>query len=406
MKEACARLLVIGVLLLGVGLWLYPSLTPQEDTRVAQLQSTRPTWADTAWAFSKFALSALPGLIVVALSVALISAPFLIFFHHRAKLRIRELESTQLIPRGLERLSYNARARNLALRGDAPMLSSPVPLVAPLPVQQWLPEVAAHREHLLLVGETGSGKTVLAQAIQKLRAETDKVIVIDPHATYNNWLGIPAHGTGRDLDAVVAAVCGIHAEFERRFRERADFSLSIFFDEYPALAALRPEIVPMVKQWAREAAKTGIRLVMLVQDQNVRTLGIQGEGPVRQNFVYLMLGSFAAGEHEVAAQMARPAVRRLFNREPEPIDVTGLPALIQEPLPQEVVWQPTTTSTSMLESDEMREEQRRRREHDEIIKLAAEGLKPCQIKERLYGYSGGIAHRKVRAVLEEAKHSS
>jgi hypothetical protein len=57
--------------------------------------------------------------------------------------------------------------------------------------------------------------------------------------------------------------------------------LTIFIDEYPAIAAHCPGVKETFLALAREGAKPRMRLVVLTQDANVETLGISGQGAVR-----------------------------------------------------------------------------------------------------------------------------
>lgn len=143
------------------------------------------------------------------------------------------------------------------------VVSDPMPSL--VPHTDWWPKVLAHHSHIDLIGQNTSGKTTLATAVLTERAKTDKVVILDLHAKFNGWAGLPAIGAGRDINAIAQAFSVLHTEFERRFRvgEAVGEPLTIFIDEYPALALLLPTIVPLVKQWLREAPKAGIRLVML-----------------------------------------------------------------------------------------------------------------------------------------------
>jgi ABC-type dipeptide/oligopeptide/nickel transport system ATPase subunit len=180
-----------------------------------------------------------------------------------------------------------------------PVVQEPAPapetltLVAPL--RSWWPKVIEHDAHIMLVGETRSGKSTTARALLAARAHTDKIVVIDPHMKFNDWGSVGAIGDGRDFAAITQAFLTLHKEFERRFKigEAVGEPLTVFIDEFPAISAARPDLTGYLTQWLRESAKAKIRLILLVQDANVETLGIKGEGPVRENLLKILLGSFA-----------------------------------------------------------------------------------------------------------------
>lgn len=168
-------------------------------------------------------------------------------------------------------------------------------LTTSLSLPSWWPSVTNHTAHIMLVGETQSGKSTTAYALLYERAKTDKIIIIDPHEQKNDW-PLAAANHGRNYDEIEQLFQIIHREFERRYmpNEPSGEPITVFIDELPSIVAMKKPLMDLVKQWLREAAKIKIRLVILSQDANVKTLGIDGEGPVRENLMKILLGSFAA----------------------------------------------------------------------------------------------------------------
>jgi hypothetical protein len=212
-----------------------------------------------------------------------------------------------------------------------------------LPLHLWWNKVVNHDAHIMLVGETRSGKSTTARALLAARARTDKIIVIDPHMKFNDWGSVEAIGDGRNFAAIAQAFLAIHKEFDRRFKsgEVVGSPLTVFIDEYPAIAAARPEVAEYFKQWLRESAKAGIRLILLVQDPNVKTLGIEGEGAVRENLLKILLGSFATKQ---GASGKYPAA---LDRRGETtlISTDGLSHYAQAPVSSSVQWPIEITHT-------------------------------------------------------------
>ena len=70
----------------------------------------------------------------------------------------------------------------------------------------------------------------------------------------------------------------------------------IICDEYPAIIA-SSEAGKVASSWmkliSREARKVSIRLVVLTQSPEVKAIGLEGEGSVRDNFCFIRLGEFA-----------------------------------------------------------------------------------------------------------------
>lgn len=216
------------------------------------------------------------------------------------------------------------------------------------PHSAWWPDVRRHDGHIMIVGETRSGKSTLARALLADRAITDHIVIVDPHATLNDW-GVDAVGSGRNFDAIADVLHAVHREFERRFQVGVEIGdrLTVFIDEYPAIVAARPDVAGLVKQWLREAAKARISLVFLCQDASVRTLGIEGEGAVRRNVWTILLGSFAASASPIAAQQGRPAVLQRATLL-QAVDVRNLPGIARISVSPLCLWEPVPVE--MLEN--------------------------------------------------------
>jgi hypothetical protein len=101
MKQALAQLMLLAILAYGAWLWLSsPTIEPATPA-----VTTDPTWVDVAWQFSKVALSALPGLLVLAVGIAIISTPFLLWRHLRNKHEVEQLRAMRELPKGVTHLT-------------------------------------------------------------------------------------------------------------------------------------------------------------------------------------------------------------------------------------------------------------------------------------------------------------
>jgi hypothetical protein len=192
---------------------------------------------------------------------------------------------------------YSTPATDAASRSVTPVDSQAAPVNLP-PFESWWRRAVRDVVHLMIVGETNSGKSTAATALLVCRAQIDRVLILDPHARPGDWAGLPAIGRGRDYPAIERALAQLEREMTERYLQAAEGKpygppLTIFIDEYPTIAANCPTAAKAFKALAREGRKVAMRLVVLTQDANVKTLGIEGEGPVRESFSRLLLGSFA-----------------------------------------------------------------------------------------------------------------
>ncbi|CAN1213538.1 DUF87 domain-containing protein [Tumidithrix helvetica PCC 7403] len=158
---------------------------------------------------------------------------------------------------------------------------------------------ALKKPHIMLVGSTGAGKSTLAKY---LAANCQAyVIVIDPHMAKGDWGDLPVYGAKRNYTEI-AEIMGVLLELMQRRHDRrpegeTNFApVVIIADEYPSIAA-SPEAGKIASSWmkliSREARKVSIRLVLLTQSPEVKAIGLEGEGSVRDNFCFVRLGEFA-----------------------------------------------------------------------------------------------------------------
>lgn len=193
----------------------------------------------------------------------------------------------------------------------------------PAPVKFADVKQALSKPHVMLLGSTGDGKSTLAKHLAaNCSAYT---IVIDPHAAPDDWGDLPVYGAGRKYEQIAKIMAVTLELLQKRFDARdqgvKQFEpIVIICDEYPAIvaSAVAGKIASSwMKLISREARKVSIRLVVLTQSPEVKAIGLEGEGSVRDNFCFIKLGEFAL-DHAKALkdeaiklaveQAARPAM--------------------------------------------------------------------------------------------------
>jgi hypothetical protein len=174
-------------------------------------------------------------------------------------------------------------------------VQAPVEVTAPV---KYAPiESSLKKPHLMILGETGSGKsTICKYLVSQVNAPC---LIIDPHASPTDWRGFVVTGSGRNYEAIATEFERLanlmQIRYEARDKGISQFDpLIVIIDEFPAIASsLGKNATDTVKLLAREARKVSIRMCLLSQGAEVKTLGLEGEGSIRECFAMLRLGNFA-----------------------------------------------------------------------------------------------------------------
>jgi len=171
------------------------------------------------------------------------------------------------------------------------------PVEATAPVKYAPIESSLKKPHLMILGETGSGKsTICKYLVSQVNAPC---LIIDPHASPTDWRGFVVTGSGRNYEAIATEFERLANLMQIRYEQRdkgiSQFDpLIVIIDEFPAIASsLGKGATDTVKLLAREARKVSIRMCLLSQGAEVKTLGLEGEGSIRECFAMLRLGNFA-----------------------------------------------------------------------------------------------------------------
>lgn len=205
------------------------------------------------------------------------------------------------------------------------------PLHLPAPAQpqtglvltrNWFNVCLTTDKHIMLVGTTGSGKSFLAKALAVVSSHYYDVTVLDPHAQPDTWGGLEAIGLGEEYAKIAIAIEILEAEYTRRFtawgKGRKDFTpLIIFIDEFPLIKANVPQASEFIKKIARAGRKINMRLKILTQSMLVKSLGVEGEGDIRDNFDLCWLGNFANKKMPALGKLNLP-FRGVFEKAGEP----------------------------------------------------------------------------------------
>lgn len=238
----------------------------------------------------------------------------------------------------LSTLSYGGKQ---AEKAEAPAL--PEPGLGLVPGQEWLSWID-QTPHLMIAGRTKAGKTTLALAVLGERVRAGELLcVLDPHDQPGKWFGAQAIGGGRDYDAIYAALDGLLAEMDRRYKRydagEARFDrLTVLIDEVPAIVLRdKKRWATFASQLGSEARKVNMSMVLLTQSPLVRDIEISSV--MRNNFTRVALGDQAPDlVREESDHQRRRVLDELLRGQEHPaameyrgevhlLDTSGVPAL-------------------------------------------------------------------------------
>ncbi|MBA3789570.1 ATP-binding protein [Patescibacteria group bacterium] len=158
---------------------------------------------------------------------------------------------------------------------------------------------ALEGKHSLIIGDTGTGKSSIAQWISYQVG--GEVKIYDPDAAPDDWNGLTVIGRRGNFAAIADAMAADLVELQRRIEVRgelgdralAGLDSVLIAEEFPLLRDEIPVAVEWLTKHARRGRKPKRMIIALAQDDQVKTLGIEGEGGVRKNFRMVRLGKFA-----------------------------------------------------------------------------------------------------------------
>lgn len=289
------------------------------------------------------------------------------------------------------------------------------------PGVNWFKKAIYMSTHLLIVGKTESGKSMLTTALIIARSYVGKVIIISPIAKPQDYggLGIHAVGRGENFEAIRRAFLALLDERQRRAELLARTGetlepITIVVDEVPLLfEKMEADITNFMSNIGSSGRHYNMRGIFLSQSSLIKDIG--GSTAMRQNFNIIYLGPLARQlaktelkKPEIFNGVEYPALidddgeLKIINRDFIPhIFAGGQFALdgklyagfnydalfdISSSVPESQIEVGTTGTGTKNEAERIRE-------------LASEGLKPYEIAKKLGGrYQSKL--EKVKQVLE------
>jgi hypothetical protein len=177
------------------------------------------------------------------------------------------------------RQTYNVPAHTPEVPAHTPGDATIVPATA-------AKAMAAAKPHILVVGHTGGGKSVLVRAFVKNLVDMgDQVVALDPDAAPRHY---PAHvhliNDDEQWAAAIAAIAAIFAERNEAYREGTERFATFWLvaDECQELLAV-DGVLQTIERIIRRGRKLNMRVLLAVQDSQVKTLGLERKSALLAN---------------------------------------------------------------------------------------------------------------------------
>ena len=174
--------------------------------------------------------------------------------------------------------------------------------------------------HLFLLGKTGAGKSYVSDRL--VRFLDGYAIVISPKKMPADFQGLQVVGLPYDYHSIHRALVALERLMVEREAEMqrtgfTDFQpINVILDELPVSSSgckdLDLDLLKPLKTLIRAGRTSKIRLIILAQGSEVKALGIEGEGGLRDSLTYVYLKGFvedyAAKSKIDISQVDRPCI--------------------------------------------------------------------------------------------------
>jgi hypothetical protein len=186
--------------------------------------------------------------------------------------------------------SFLGQQEQLA-QGQQPAPPTPqekAPPTPPADTDQGVLDTLAGKHHLLVVGHTGGGKSVLLHNLAKRLSGTANVLVCDVDSVRGTYQGYRVVGAGDDYDAISKALQLVRVQVGKRREARAAGTRSfkamwVFIDEAHDVFANVENARELFIDIVRRGRKLNIHAAIGTQDSLVKTLGLEGQSKALVN---------------------------------------------------------------------------------------------------------------------------
>lgn len=177
-----------------------------------------------------------------------------------------------------------------------------------------------NEECILIHGPKGSGKTTVLHHLvyRRLYQLNHEVVVIDPHRTPTKWYDADVVGGGRDYETIFEALNGYEEMMDARYDELNDGlveegdhpHLTLIIDEYRSIVKAQQKALykkrynlDSIPALLTEGRKVNMWIALVSHSKSVKSLGLEGEGDLREGFVFLHLKREKDGSKSATASL-------------------------------------------------------------------------------------------------------
>jgi hypothetical protein len=272
-------------------------------------------------------------------------------------------------------------------------------------------DVLDGEQAVLVHGAKESGKTTL---LLWLMAARPNALIVDPHGSPGKWPNCHMVGAGREFEAIGATLEQIRALMTERYGQiaRGDVGegqhekLTLFVDEYRAIVQNVPSAKGIIATLLTEARKANIDIVLVSHSRNVKALGLDGEGDLREGFAFVHLEMVRGRRRAMVlfgldeATAVPVTLPGRFNAHVQPAYPRNNAARILDLVPVTGGRQQgIATPWGFVSSDEVWQ----------MLELSADNQSRHgrelrrSICEAIYGHNGGDAYQRMKYVLDLAQ---